>query len=136
MGFVCTVSVVVTRFDGHSPQRWLHLDPAETAFDTPLLYEAGWGKKLTYVIAANKDEVVDVTKRYTKKYDEVLTRRTTVNEEWLADAVALLDHAQKYQIAHVSPQRLEVLWSCHARDMRLLSLPFLWIAGADSTTSF
>jgi hypothetical protein len=89
-------------------QRWLHLDPAETAMDTPLLYEAGWGKKLTYVVAASKDEVVDVTKRYTKKYDEVLARRTVVNEDWLADAIALLDHAQKYQVAHVSPERLEV----------------------------
>ena len=89
-------------------QRWLHLDSCETAFDTPLLYEAGWGKKLSYVIACNKDEVVDVTKRYTKKYDEVCTRRNAVPEDWLAAAVSLLDHAQKHHAGKSTPARLKV----------------------------
>lgn len=42
--------------------------------DTPMMYEAGWGKKLSYVIGFAKDHLMDVTRRYTHKLDEVLER--------------------------------------------------------------
>ncbi|KAK9131624.1 hypothetical protein Scep_011152 [Stephania cephalantha] len=60
--------------------RWMHLDPCEGIYDNPLLYEKGWGKKLNYVIAVSKDGVYDVTKRYTRKWHEVLTRRNITTE--------------------------------------------------------
>jgi hypothetical protein len=34
-------------------------------------YEAGWGKKLTYVVAIGNTGLVDVTHRYTRQYAEV-----------------------------------------------------------------
>uniref|UniRef100_A0A0E0I153 Rad4/PNGase transglutaminase-like fold domain-containing protein n=1 Tax=Oryza nivara TaxID=4536 RepID=A0A0E0I153_ORYNI len=40
-----------------------------------------WNKKLDYVIAISKDGVRDVTKRYTRKWHEVLSRRIITSED-------------------------------------------------------
>lgn len=66
-----------------SQQRWLHCDSCEDKCDIPLLYEAGWGKKLNYVLAFSESQVVDVTRRYTRKWDEVKTRRNLIDEKFL-----------------------------------------------------
>jgi peptide-N4-(N-acetyl-beta-glucosaminyl)asparagine amidase len=60
------------------------MDSCENAYDTPLLYEGGWGKKLNYVIAVSKDEWVDVTPRYSLNKLNTRMRRQLVNEQWLA----------------------------------------------------
>jgi peptide-N4-(N-acetyl-beta-glucosaminyl)asparagine amidase len=56
------------------------MDSCENAYDTPLMYEGGWGKKLNYVIAVSKDEWVDVTPRYTLNKMMTRMRRTLVPE--------------------------------------------------------
>uniref|UniRef100_A0A5B7BTB4 Putative peptide-N(4)-(N-acetyl-beta-glucosaminyl)asparagine amidase isoform X1 n=1 Tax=Davidia involucrata TaxID=16924 RepID=A0A5B7BTB4_DAVIN len=68
--------------------RWMHLDPCEGIYDNPLLYEKGWNKKLNYVIAVAKDGVYDVTKRYTRKWHEVLSRRNITTEPVLSDTLS------------------------------------------------
>lgn len=78
---------VWTEVYSSSQKRWLHCDPCENACDKPLLYETGWGKKLSYVIAFSKDEVVDVTWRYSCKHKEVLTRRTVLGESTLRETI-------------------------------------------------
>lgn len=67
----------------HETQKWTHLDSCENAFDTPLIYEGGWGKKLNYVLGFSKDEVVDVTNRYVLNKMMNRMRRTLVPESWL-----------------------------------------------------
>lgn len=68
--------------------RWMHLDPCEGIYDSPLLYEKGWNKNLNYVIAISKDGVHDVTKRYTKKWHEVLSRRNITTEPTLLSVLS------------------------------------------------
>ena len=76
-------------------QRWLHCDPCENACDKPLLYEAGWGKKLTYVLAFSKDEVQDVSWRYSAKHMEMLSRRNECRESWLVQVIHRLWKARE-----------------------------------------
>jgi hypothetical protein len=81
-----------------SLSRWLHCDSCENRMDAPLLYESGWGKKLNYVIAFSKDEVVDVTRRYTNKLNEVMGRRNLVAEPWLKNLILVLDRKQRTNV--------------------------------------
>lgn len=60
----------------NSATRFVHFDPCENAIGKPLMYERGWGKRFTYIIAASKTHVADVTKSYCKAWnDETLHRR-------------------------------------------------------------
>lgn len=79
------------RIWSHKERRWLHADSCENSLDEPLLYETGWGKKLAYVVAVGAGSVCDVTRRYTADYAAVLTRRTIVDEAWLASELARLN---------------------------------------------
>ncbi|XP_008831363.1 peptide-N(4)-(N-acetyl-beta-glucosaminyl)asparagine amidase [Nannospalax galili] len=82
-----------------SQQRWLHCDACEDVCDKPLLYEIGWGKKLSYIIAFSKDEVVDVTWRYSCKHDEVISRRTKVKEELLRETINGLNKQRQLSLS-------------------------------------
>ncbi|XP_064620227.1 peptide-N(4)-(N-acetyl-beta-glucosaminyl)asparagine amidase-like [Lineus longissimus] len=74
----------------HAQEKWLHCDPCENICDKPLTYEVGWGKKLSYVLAFSKDDIQDVTCRYTCNNEEILKRRTECREGWLAHQITKL----------------------------------------------
>nr|XP_005297144.1 peptide-N(4)-(N-acetyl-beta-glucosaminyl)asparagine amidase isoform X5 [Chrysemys picta bellii] len=90
---------VWTEVYSSSQQRWLHCDPCENVCDKPLLYEIGWGKKLSYVIAFSKDEVVDVTWRYSCKHEELLSRRTQVKEAALRETIERLNKLRQQSLS-------------------------------------
>lgn len=45
-------------------KRWIHLDCCENSFDNPLLYNDGWGKKMSYTLAIHRYYILDVSKKY------------------------------------------------------------------------
>ena len=66
------------------------MDPCENAFDTPKLYERGWGKKLTYVLSFSNVEVIDTTPRYILNRGLNRSRRELVPEIWLSNILESL----------------------------------------------
>lgn len=83
-------------------KKWIHCDPCENVIDAPLMYEAGWGKKLSYIIAYSKDEVQDVTWKYSSNHKEVLLRRNMCTENEL---VTTLMAMREKRWETLSPQR-------------------------------
>ncbi|XP_056865294.1 peptide-N(4)-(N-acetyl-beta-glucosaminyl)asparagine amidase isoform X2 [Raphanus sativus] len=121
---------VWTECFSHSLGRWIHLDPCEAVYDKPRLYEKGWGKKLNYVIAISKDGVCDVTKRYTKKWHEVLSRRTLTTESSLQAVLRTLTRERRATSRLLSALELrdrneqeELERNLHSPDDASVSLP-------------
>ncbi|XP_014662846.1 PREDICTED: peptide-N(4)-(N-acetyl-beta-glucosaminyl)asparagine amidase-like isoform X2 [Priapulus caudatus] len=105
---------VWTEVYSDSQGRWLHCDPCENKLDTPLMYEVGWRKQLTYVIAYSKDEVQDVTWRYSADHAALLTRRRDVPEDRLLAAASALTRELQ---AGVSDDRRRHLERCKVSEL-------------------
>jgi len=66
---------VWNEYYSQSLKRWIHVDSCETAWDTPLIYEQGWGRNMTFILAYSINGVYDVTRRYVKDWDLIEKRR-------------------------------------------------------------
>ncbi|KAF4518385.1 hypothetical protein B566_EDAN010477 [Ephemera danica] len=87
---------------------WLHCDACEAICDAPLTYQAGWGKKLTYCIAYSRDDVQDVTWRYTQESIEtVLERRKNCSENDLLKVLVDLRTKLQSSVSQVRKRFLE-----------------------------
>jgi hypothetical protein len=87
-------------------KRWLHCDSCEDQLDCPLTYEAGWGKKLSYIFSFGHDEVVDTARRYTQNWPEMRARRQEVGEQWLETTISQINRGLWERQA---PERVAIL---------------------------
>ena len=111
---------VWTEVYSESQKRWLHCDPCENVCDKPLLYEVGWNKSLSYVIAFSIEGVVDVTKRYTKDMRARYRNRGEVYERWLEQRVK--DITKELRTA-ILPDEVKVLEQQDACERQELEKP-------------
>ncbi|XP_012235870.2 peptide-N(4)-(N-acetyl-beta-glucosaminyl)asparagine amidase [Linepithema humile] len=92
-----------------SNNRWIHLDPCENVIDKPLMYEKGWQKKFTYIIAFSKDEVQDVTWRYTRDQEAVMKRRKICTEDSLMQLLQSLNEKRQNSVDYSRARREYVI---------------------------
>jgi len=67
---------VWNEYYSESLRRWVHVDSCETAWDTPLMYEQGWGRNMTFILAHSTSGIYDVTRRYVKDWNLIAGRRS------------------------------------------------------------
>ncbi|KAG9005084.1 peptide-N4-(N-acetyl-beta- glucosaminyl)asparagine amidase [Tulasnella sp. JGI-2019a] len=86
--------------------RWIHLDSCEAVRNEPLLYDRGWGKKMSYVLAFSVDGAQDVSRGYVQDWQEALTRRLQGSEDGLKQ---ILDDVTRRRRVGRSPSDTEQL---------------------------
>lgn len=63
------------------------------------MYEHGWKRKLDYVLAFSRDDVQDVTWRYSNKHKELLARRTLCSEDDLISSLMQLRNKRQSTVS-------------------------------------
>ncbi|UJR10898.1 hypothetical protein I4U23_015086 [Adineta vaga] len=97
---------VWTEVYSENEQRWLHCDACENLCDSPLVYEKGWKKELTFCIAFAKDHVIDVTWRYVTNFKQTVQKRN-INEKNFARIIQRIN--RKLQSTLNREEKLKII---------------------------
>lgn len=111
-------------------KRWVHFDPSEGIYDKPLVYQDGWGKKMSYVIAFSCEGAFDVTNRYVRK-PEMALPRTKCTEKQLRLALAGIKQKRRDHL-NLSKKELEELQREDAAEKKELES---YVSGPSKTDS-
>ena len=98
---------VWNEFYNEEEKRWVHVDPCEEAYDTPLVYEQGWGRVMTFIVAASEEEIVDVTPRYVKDWCVVKERRSDIMENTLKAVIRNMNNLLYMKLSEEDKKKLE-----------------------------
>lgn len=109
--------------DGGGAPGWVHADPCECVLDAPLMYEKGWGKRLSYVFSFGRDEVVDVAPRYSASWDATLSRRVEVKEGWLELTLASINQSVQARLPPAQRAEVERVAAEERRRLDALCVP-------------
>lgn len=97
------------------------------------MYEKGWKKKLTYIIAYSKDEVQDVTWRYTQDQEAVMKRRKTCTEQSLMQYLRLLTEQRQNSPSYTHARREYVIKRSLLELVDMVYIPHLQNKNSDET---
>lgn len=104
---------IVSQFDhvwtevySESKKRWIHVDPSDNIIDAPLMYQHGWKRTVDYVFAFSKDDVQDVTWRYTSNHNATKALRKICSEDELNKTIIQI--RQKRQSVLTEKERKEL----------------------------
>ncbi|CAF1356193.1 unnamed protein product, partial [Didymodactylos carnosus] len=90
-----TTDHVWTEIYSYEQKKWLHCDSCENLCDSPHVYEVGWKKTLTYIIAFSQDHVQDVTWRYVTNFLKTREQRKLCNEKTLRKTIEKINFKLK-----------------------------------------
>jgi peptide-N4-(N-acetyl-beta-glucosaminyl)asparagine amidase len=83
------------------------MDSCENARDQHLLYDVGWGKKQSYILAFSIDGAQDVSRGYIKDFEASISRRNRASEEDLQLALAEVTRRRRLGLSAQKLQELE-----------------------------
>lgn len=94
-------------FYNEEEKRWIHVDPCEAAYDTPLVYEQGWKRVMTFIVAASDEEIADVTPRYVKDWCVVKERRSEKMENELKNIMVRMNNKLESKLSEEDKIKLK-----------------------------